>query len=110
MHALDIEDPASLTSYLQRGGWVAAAEQPRARVLRGGVSNKTVLVEREGGAWVLKQALAKLRVPVDWFSDPMRIHREASALRWFEELAPGSAPRLVFEDREEHVLCMEAVP
>jgi 5-methylthioribose kinase len=75
------------------------------------VSNKTVLVERDGQAWVLKQALAKLRVPVDWFSDPMRIHREASALRWVERLLPGgAAPRLVFEDAVDHVLCMEAVP
>ncbi|TML88493.1 MAG: aminoglycoside phosphotransferase family protein [Actinobacteria bacterium] len=108
--ALDIDDLSSLTSYLRRGGWIAAGERPRARILPGGVSNKTVLVERDGEAWVLKQALAKLRVPVDWFSDPIRIHREASALRWFEELAPGAAPKLVFEDRDEHVLCMEAVP
>jgi aminoglycoside phosphotransferase (APT) family kinase protein len=109
--SVDIEQPASLLSYLRGGGWIDAGERPRASVLHGGVSNKTVLVERDGEAWVLKQALAKLRVPVDWFSDPLRIHREASALKWLELLAPaGAVPRLVFEDREQHVLCMEAVP
>jgi 5-methylthioribose kinase len=108
---VDIEQEASLVAYLQRGRWIESGECVRVRVLHGGVSNKTVLVERDGQGWVLKQALAKLRVPVDWFSDPMRIHREASALRWLERLLPdGAAPRLVFEDAVDHVLCMEAVP
>ena len=109
---VDIEHAESLVSYLRADGRIGAREEPRARLLHGGVSNKTVLLERDDGeAWVLKQALAKLRVPVDWFSDPLRIHREASALRVLQTLAPpGTVPRLVFEDRAEHVLCMEAVP
>jgi tRNA A-37 threonylcarbamoyl transferase component Bud32 len=60
---------------------------------------------------VLKQALEKLRVSVDWFSDPERVHREALGLRWLQELAPpGSITPLVFEDHEHHLLAMEAVP
>lgn len=80
--------------------------------LAGGVSNRTVRVTfPDGRAWVLKQALPKLRVAVDWFSDPERIHREALALRWYARLAPaGSVPKLVFEDREQYLLGMEAVP
>ena len=62
---LNIEDPAALLVYLQQTGRIAANEQPRIAILQGGVSNRTVRVERESGeAWVLKQALAKLRVPV----------------------------------------------
>jgi EAL domain-containing protein (putative c-di-GMP-specific phosphodiesterase class I) len=34
------------------------------------------------GRWVLKQALPKLRVQADWFSDPARIHVEANSLRF----------------------------
>ncbi|MBD0354473.1 MAG: phosphotransferase [Rubrobacteraceae bacterium] len=81
-------------------------------LLAGGVSNRTVLVERPTGeAWVLKQALEKLRVSVDWFSDPERVHREALGLRWLQELAPpGSITPLVFEDHDHHLLAMEAVP
>ncbi len=81
-------------------------------VLAGGVSNRTVLIKRPTGeAWVLKQALEKLRVSVDWFSDPERVHREALGLRWLRELAPpGSITPLVFEDHEHHLLAMEAVP
>jgi len=82
------------------------------RVLVGGVSNKTVLVTRRmGDAWVIKQALPKLRTKIDWFSDPARIHREALALQYLPELAPaGTITPLVFEDRENHILAMEAVP
>lgn len=110
--ALDIEDPPALLAYLQRSGRIAPGEQPRIAILRGGVSNRTVLVERESGeAWVLKQALAKLRVPVDWFSSPERIHREALGLQWLARLAPpGSTTPLLFEDRERDLLAMQAVP
>lgn len=108
---MDIEDPASLTAYLRRLGKIAGDEQPVIRTLTGGVSNKTVLVERPSGeSWVLKQALSKLRVKVDWFSDPSRIHREAEALRWLPKLAPpGTITPLAFEDKEQHLFAMQAV-
>ena len=110
--ALDIEDAPALLAYLQRTGRIASGEQPRIAILQGGVSNRTVWVERESGeTWVLKQALAKLRVPVDWFSSPERIHREALGLEWLARLAPpGSITPLLFEDREWHLLAMQAVP
>ena len=110
--AFDIEDSGLLRDYLIRKGRLPASERPLVRVLSGGVSNRTVLVERETGeAWVVKQALPKLRVAVDWFSDPARIHREADGLRWLGRIAPqGSIPQLIFEDHESHLLAMEAVP
>ena len=71
-----------------------------------------MLLRRPSGeSWVLKQALAKLRVAVDWFSDPQRIHREAAGIRWLQRLAPaGSVPALLFEDFDHRLLAMEAVP
>lgn len=112
--ALDIEDPPALIAYLQRRGLLPADECPEVRVLTGGVSNRTVLVRREparGDSWVLKQALAKLRVEVDWFCDPARMERETLALQWLQRLLPeGSVPHFVFADAEQHVLAMQAVP
>jgi len=109
---LDIEDFAALADYLCKSGLCSDGAVLPFEKLEGGVSNRTVLVQfRDGRAWVLKQALPKLRVAVDWFSDPERIHREAVALQWYARLAPrGSVPSLVFEDRERHLLGMEAVP
>jgi tRNA A-37 threonylcarbamoyl transferase component Bud32 len=59
---------------------------------------------------VIKQALEKLRVEADWFSDPSRIHREALGLRWFAQLVPGAVPELIFEDIENQIVAMRAVP
>src|SRR5476649_387582 len=97
---MNIECAAELIGYLRGRGHVGKNENPRITVLAGGVSNRTVLVERENGtAWVLKQALAKLRVASDWFSSPERIHREALGLKWLIKLAPtGKTTPLVFED------------
>ena len=110
---LDIERPEALLEYLRASGRIGPREQPRLQRLAGGVSSRAVLVEREAPAdsWVLKQALPKLRVAVDWFSSPERMRREALALRWMPELVPaGSAPALLWEDPEAHLLAMTAVP
>ena len=110
---LDIEDPHALSTYLRRTGRISPGERVDTRVLAGGVSNRTVLVELPDRpeAWVLKQALRKLRVAVDWFSDPARIRREALGIRWLAKLAPaGCITPLVFEDVERNLLAMQAVP
>ncbi len=108
---LDIEQGDALLAYLRSAGHIAPEETPRLHNLAGGVSNRTVLVEHaDGRAWVMKQALEKLRVKVDWFSSPERIHREAAGLRWMQSAVPEYAPPLVFEDVEQHLLAMMAVP
>jgi 5-methylthioribose kinase len=108
---LDIENPADAIAWLRKRGLIAAGESPRIETLPGGVSSRTVLVEHDERPMVLKQSLSKLRVAVDWFSSPERIHREALAIRCFSQLAPpGTITELYFEDAEEHIIAMEAVP
>ena len=108
---MDIEDPNQLIAYLVRFHNVDAQDIEDTEVLGGGVSNRTVLVHRTHGCdWVLKQALAKLRVEEDWYSDPLRIHREAEGLRILSAIMPeGFVVKLVFEDEEHHIVAMEAV-
>lgn len=110
--SLDIEQFDQLQDYLQKCHYIDADEKQRFTQLCGGVSNRTVLIERENGtSWVLKQALEKLRVAADWFSSPLRIHREALGMFWLEKLTPpGSVPALIFEDHEHHLIAMHAVP
>ena len=108
---LDIEQHDALLAYLKTSGCISPDESPAFTTLRGGVSSRTVLVQRRDGRdWVIKQSLQKLRVDVDWYSDPERIHREALGIRWLRELAPSAVPALVFEDHARHLLAMEAVP
>lgn len=69
--------------------------------LGGGISNTVLLVEGSGGRIILKQALKKLGVKDDWYSDPRRIFRESAALRWLAPRLPaGSLPEILFEDRD----------
>src|SRR3984893_16124534 len=108
----DIEDFDALRNYLATRGYVKAGETVSFKNLQGGVSNRTVKVAwADGHGWVLKQALAKLRVNVDWFSSPERIGVEAKALRCLNQLAPpGTTPAFIFEDMPHYLMGMEAVP
>lgn len=109
---LDIEDSTSLLKYLWKTGRIGWDESPLVRNLAGGVSNRTVLIQRESGeSWVLKQALERLRVRVEWRSDPRRIEREALGIERLSEIAPaGAITPLIFLDAANHVLAMRAVP
>jgi 5-methylthioribose kinase len=109
---LDIENADNLLRYLRASERIGRQETPIFCALRGGVSNKTVLLRRpDGTCWVLKQALPKLRVQADWFSDPSRIRVEANALRFLPLITPtNTIPKLLFEDPGQYLLAMEAIP
>jgi 5-methylthioribose kinase len=109
---IDLEDFRQLVDYLRETNRIGATEVPSLRKLSGGVSNKTVFLVRPGGdSWVIKQALPKLRVQLDWFSDPVRIQVEANGLRYLPQVTPdGSTVALLFEDTRENLLAMKAVP
>lgn len=109
---VDIESPPALLTYLRTTARISPTESPTITTLAGGVSNKTVLVTRPTGeAWVLKQALPKLRVAVEWLADPARIQREALGIRHLSTLCPpGTITPLIFEDPANFLLAMQAVP
>jgi tRNA A-37 threonylcarbamoyl transferase component Bud32 len=109
---LDIERFDSLHDYLADHGYEKPGETISLETLAGGVSNRTVKLQwADGRSWVLKQALRKLRVNADWFSSPDRIRVEAKALRWLNRSAPpGTTPGFVFEDLENHLMAMQAIP
>jgi 5-methylthioribose kinase len=107
---IDIENPEHLLPYLRSHGWLAGESKPDIKLLTGGVSNRAIYIDDGERAMVLKQALEKLRVKVDWFSPVERIHREAQGLRWLQQIEPaGSVPGFIFEDFEQHILAMTAV-
>jgi len=108
---LDIEAPGLLERYLVEAGLLRASEPVAISRLSGGVSSRTMLVERPSGErWVVKQALAALRVHVEWLSSPARSAREAEGARALASiLPPGSVPDIVFEDRARHLFVMSAV-
>ena len=108
---INIEDSSVLLSYLRDTGKISANETPTFVRLDGGVSNRAMWVKREHHPdWVMKQALEKLRVQVDWYSAPERIHREATGLRCLNRIVPQHVPEFIFEDHQHHILAMTAIP
>jgi 5-methylthioribose kinase len=83
----------------------------RVSFLGGGVSNTVLLVETRAESFVVKQALGKLRVEQDWFSDRARIFRESAAMKALApHLPPGTVPEILFEDRNNYLFAMSAAP
>jgi len=109
---MDIEHFSELVSYLRKQGFIDNSENPSCKILTGGVSNRTILVSTEQRkGFIVKQVLTKLNVKEDWFSPPERIFVEARALEVLPNLIPkGCSPALIFEDRDQFILIMEAIP
>ena len=102
--------------YLTGRGLLASAGSgaATAELLGGGVSNVVVRVQPpdgSGGALVLKQSLAKLRVAEEWLADRERIYRERAGIDWLTGALPeGVIPQVVDEDRENFLFVMTAAP
>jgi 5-methylthioribose kinase len=109
---IDAENFVELIGYLRETGRISPVETPNIQNLAGGVSNKTLLITRATGeSWVIKQALSKLRVQSNWFSNPARIQVEANGLRHLPRVTPeGTITPLIFEDDTQSLLAMAAVP
>ncbi len=107
---IDIEKHDELHRYLVEKQLIHAREEVKYENLTGGVSNRCVLVTRDAGNLVVKQALEKLRVKETWKCAPERIHKEALGLRHLKQLTPHqNTPAFVDEDFQQHMLVMKAV-
>jgi len=106
--AAELELSASNAAAYLRGRGIEAR---RVTELGGGVSNVVLLVESDRGRFVMKQALGKLRVEMEWLSDRRRILREAAAVRLLSKALPaGSVPSVVFVDEGNLLFAMTAAP
>lgn len=107
---LDITDDQALKQYVINKELASKPEDVSTRELGGGVSCSVVKVTTPKHAFVLKQALPKLKVQEDWFADIQRIFTEAACLKVCHELVPDAVPDLLFTDDDHYLLAMEAAP
>jgi len=92
---------------LERMQLFAPGETFSAETLAGGVSSDILRIDLPGRALCFKRALAKLKVAADWRAPVERNHAEVEWLRLAGELAPGSVPRVLGEDRQAGAFAME---
>ena len=88
MSPADSDQSDTLLRRLREAGLVTS-EAPVVRPLTGGVSSDIVLVEDESRRFVVKRALARLKVADAWFADTARNRAEQDYLRYASEIVPG---------------------
>jgi tRNA A-37 threonylcarbamoyl transferase component Bud32 len=78
--------------------------------LPGGVScDVAIVTQPDGREIVVKQALARLKVAADWWSDPSRASVEVVALRTLKELLGDVVPEVLWEDAANHRFAMQRI-
>ena len=95
--ALPSAVPGELIESLRKAGLIRS-DSPGVIPLTGGVSSEIYLIADRAGRFVVKRALAKLRVRDDWFADTARNHSEVAFLRYVGARFPAAVPRILASD------------
>ncbi len=104
---MKIDSPETIQEYLVKSNLAGKFDKPFITPLSGGVSCSVFKIILDDKKWVIKQALEKLEVAVDWFSDIERIHREHEVMEALFPLMPrGSVPKVVHVDYNNHIYLM----
>ncbi len=104
---MNLDSAVNVKSYVNKVAIDIGSGEMVVENLSSGVSNEVWKVKRENTCWVVKQALEKLRVKEDWYSDVERIHREHSAIDALQNLVPGdSLPKILHVDYQNHIFIM----
>ena len=103
-----MNEPESFLELLRRDGVV---REPAARLtpLGGGVSCEIYLVEDGAERFVVKRALARLKVAADWYADVNRNRHEAEYLRYVAQFLPGAVPALRHCSPADNYFTMEVM-
>ena len=107
---MDESCPQELIEPLRRLGLIASDAAPDFTALTGGVASDIWLVRAGEERFVVKRALAKLRVEADW---RVPVGRNASEAAWLETAnaaAPGSAPHVLAHAPELGFFAMDYLP
>ncbi len=92
---------------LERLGLISHGESIRLAPLAGGVSSDIFKVETARGAFVVKRALAKLRVADDWRAPTSRNRHEADWIETAGRILPEAVPRVLARDDKAGLFAME---
>lgn len=103
---MKLDTITDVKEYLIAEGLVEALREPFVENLSGGVSSSVWKIVWNNNRWVMKQALEKLNVKEDWYSDVERIHREHEVMVALADLVPNAIPKVVHVDYKNHIYIM----
>jgi 5-methylthioribose kinase len=75
--------------------------------LTGGVSSEIYLVRDDAREFVVKRALAQLKVAGQWFADTDRNRNETAYIGYVRTFCPRNVPRLQFVSEKHKFFCMD---
>ena len=104
---MNLDTIINVKEYLIKAGFTDRADEPIIESLSGGVSCNVWKIVLNNNRWVMKQALEKLKVEEDWFSDVERIHREHEVMAALNHVVPkGTIPKVLHVDYSNHIYMM----
>jgi len=104
---IEIDTIENVKKYLVKAGIANKADEPLVENLSGGVSSSVWKIVLNNNRRVMKQALGKLKVEEDWFSDVERIHREHEVMEALHDFVPkGAIPKVLHVDYINHIYMM----
>lgn len=102
-----MSDDDGIFEALRACGMLGPGEGARLTAFAGGVSCDVFKVDTDGGrAFVVKRALAKLRVAAEWLAPIERVESEVRWLRIARAVEPRLAPEILAESRDDHLFAM----
>ena len=102
-----LDSKEEVTLYLNQEGLINGNDNALVEHLSGGVSCRVWKISVNNDRWVIKQALEKLDVKADWFSDVERIHREHEVMKQLELVIPDcNIPKILHVDYINHIYLM----
>ncbi len=102
-----LDSKEEVIKYLKQEGLIKLEDNALVEYLSGGVSCRVWKVSVNNDRWVIKQALEKLDVKADWFSDVERIHREHEVMKQLEIVIPDcNIPKILHVDYVNHIYLM----
>ncbi len=100
------EDAKALVGALRELGLIGASEEVEIIPLTGGVSSDVVAVKGNGGAFVVKRSIPRLRVAAEWLAPVERASSEIKWLKLVRSIDPGLVPEVIAEIPEQHLFVM----
>lgn len=107
---LDVNNFILLKEYLTNRNIIGNNSSVSIEPMSGGISNSVLKIISGKDQFVLKQALPRLRVNSEWFSDVARSNVEKQALKFLPQIIPGITPKLIYEDESNYLFIMECAP
>ena len=107
---IDIAKKEELVRFLLDRKLIEDAAGTKIKYFGGGVSGTVAMAETKDSCFIIKQALASLKVKADWRCDESRMKIEYDAQDLYSRIIPDYVPKPICFDGENYIMVRHAAP